>query len=388
MKCFVIVAIATLILGGSACINPPQSELRDIQATVEIKLLEEKTVLSTVQTRGQISLSKQQDIKPDQSMQSTSGSSLSTVIIPPYTQTPISPVVSTAERPENPVHADPTTSTGTVPIIAPTLELPLDNDPYHHMDQANILLDAGENKEAISKLTFAISLFPEHGATYASHHGIPISSVQISKWFFLRGQTYYKIARYNDAISDFDQALKLSPSYASAWFHLGKSREQLAQPQQARQAFDKACLLDYRWCIRSTVIIPPQVIPTITPTPYVPTPTTPYIPPTPTPRPGYCSAENHTNPHTFFGVAGENSIIEARLSSVILATTTAGLFKDYRIEVPVCDSSGKSLSGRNIHFKVNDKYAANTRGTAMTVILSAGSFTNLNLCGVSGVEDC
>ena len=165
--------------------------------------------------------------------------------------------------------------------------------------------------------------------------------------------------------------------------------EQLAQARPARLAFDQACLLDYRWCTRSTVLIPPRAIPTITPTPLpVPTPTTPYIPPTPTPRPGYCSEKDKANPHIFFGVAGEKSIVEARLGSVILATTTAGWLKDYQLKVPVCDSSGKSLAGRNIHFKVNGRFAVNARGKALTGILSVGSAKKMDLCGAAGVGDC
>lgn len=389
IKWVTIIAIAALILGGLACINGALSEMPDIEATVEIRLLEEKAVLATVEVIRQQSSSKQQHVQPDQSVQSTGGLSKPPLIIPPAIKPLIFPLISTPEVRTNQVPADATVSIDDVPTILPTLELLPEHDPYHHLDQAQILLDAGQNKHAISKLTRAINLFPEHGAKYASYRGIQFSSLQTSKWLFLRGQTYYEIAQYNAAISDFDQALKLSPSYAEAQFHIGKSMEQLAQARSARLAFDQACLLDYRWCTRSTVLIPPQAIPTITPTPLpVPTPTTPYIPPTPTPRPGYCSEAEKTNPHIYFGVAGEKSIIEARLGSITLATTTSGWLSDYQLTVPVCDSSGKSLHGSNIHFKVNGTYAVNARGEALTGILSVGSSQKMDLCGSAGVGDC
>ena len=165
--------------------------------------------------------------------------------------------------------------------------------------------------------------------------------------------------------------------------------EQLAQARSARLAFDQACLLDYRWCTRSTVLIPPRAIPTITPTPLpVPTPTTPYIPPTPTPRPGYCSDEDKANPHTFFGLAGERAIVEAKIGSITLGTPTAGWLKDYQLKVPVCNSSGKSLVGSTIHFRVNGRYAVNSRGIALAGILSVGSSQKIDLCGYPGVGDC
>jgi len=361
----------------------------DIEATVEIRLLEEEAVLATVEVIRQQSSSKQQHVQPGQSIQSTASLSKPPLIITPAIKPLIFPLISTPEVHTNQVPTNATESIDDVPTISPTLDLLLDHDPYHHLDQAQILLDTGQNKDAISKLTQAINLFPEHGAAYASYRGIQFSSLQTSKWLFLRGQTYYEIAQYNSAISDFDQALKLSPTYAEAQFHIGKSMEQLAQARSARLAFDQACLLDYRWCTRSTVLIPPRAIPTITPTPLpVPTPTTPYIPPTPTPRPGYCSDEDKANPHTFFGLAGERAIVEAKIGSITLGTTTAGWLKDYQLKVPVCNSSGKSLVGSTIHFRVNGRYAVNSRGIALAGILSVGSSQKIDLCGSPGLGDC
>mgnify|MGYP001253074034 FL=1 len=202
-----------------------------------------------------------------------------------------------------------------------------------------------------------------------------------SERLFLQGKSHYESGKYDEAILDFKEALQLSPKYGEAYFYIGKSFEQLVKPKPARVAFDQACVIDYKWCTRSTVLIDPKAIPTITPTPPPTlTPTKIWIPATLTPEQGYCSDSDKTNPHVFFGIAGELASVEAWDESVVLSRTRAGGFKDYQLIVPVCDSSGKSLSGRNIHFKVNGEYAVDSQGIPLTYILSVGGYQKIDLC--------
>lgn len=55
-----------------------------------------------------------------------------------------------------------------------------------------------------------------------------------------RGETYRLLKRYNEALADFDRALKLDPSYAWAISRRGQTYHALKRYDQALQHFDRA----------------------------------------------------------------------------------------------------------------------------------------------------
>lgn len=56
-----------------------------------------------------------------------------------------------------------------------------------------------------------------------------------------RGNSYYALNAYQQALQDFDQSLKLDPKYAKAYLNRGLVYYQLDKTGQACNDFQKSC---------------------------------------------------------------------------------------------------------------------------------------------------
>ncbi len=92
-----------------------------------------------------------------------------------------------------------------------------------HSNMALCHLKLGEHAECIRACDTAIELDPKN-----------------EKCLFRRGQSQIAMTRYNEAIKDFQEVLKLNPSNSAANQHIQTCREQLkAYQQQEKQLYAK-----------------------------------------------------------------------------------------------------------------------------------------------------
>lgn len=59
-----------------------------------------------------------------------------------------------------------------------------------------------------------------------------------------RGNAYHRLGQYRRSIEDYDQALRINPSYAGAYDNRGEAYFQLGDHQRAIEDYDKALRLD------------------------------------------------------------------------------------------------------------------------------------------------
>ena len=59
-----------------------------------------------------------------------------------------------------------------------------------------------------------------------------------------KGRVLFNEEKYNDAVKDLQLALKVSPTYADAYYWLGKCQEVLGQKQDAKLNYQRAYGLD------------------------------------------------------------------------------------------------------------------------------------------------
>jgi serine/threonine protein kinase len=85
----------------------------------------------------------------------------------------------------------------------------------------------GQHEQAISDFDKAIRLDPGYAKAYHN-----------------RGTSYFTLGQHEQAISDFDKAIRLDPKDANAYYNRGTSYSELGQHEQAISDFDKAIRLD------------------------------------------------------------------------------------------------------------------------------------------------
>ncbi len=59
------------------------------------------------------------------------------------------------------------------------------------------------------------------------------------------GTALYNLKRYDEALAAYEQAIRLDPNYAFAYYGKGLALDKLGQSKEARQAYDKARQLGY-----------------------------------------------------------------------------------------------------------------------------------------------
>ena len=59
-----------------------------------------------------------------------------------------------------------------------------------------------------------------------------------------KGRSHYMQSRYQEAIEDYDKALKIDPNYTDALYHKGRSLHKLGKYEEAIEWFDKALAID------------------------------------------------------------------------------------------------------------------------------------------------
>ena len=96
----------------------------------------------------------------------------------------------------------------------------------HHEHGLN-LLNQGEYENAITEFTNAICLNPQNPNAYNN-----------------RGIAYKRLGQTQRAIQDYDQAIRLDPQYDPAYYNRGLAYADLGQYQRAIQDYDQAIRLD------------------------------------------------------------------------------------------------------------------------------------------------
>jgi|GEM_PF-2958585 len=62
----------------------------------------------------------------------------------------------------------------------------------------------------------------------------------------VKGDVLYKLGKYQEAVSAYEEALKIVPGYASAWNNMGVALSRLGERGKAMEAFIKAERIDWR----------------------------------------------------------------------------------------------------------------------------------------------
>jgi len=91
--------------------------------------------------------------------------------------------------------------------------------------------DHGLYTEAISHYDEAIQLDPSYVGAYNN-----------------RGSAYSRLSQHQRAIEDLDKAIQLDPNYALAYTNRGRALSALGKHDLANQNFNKACELDRSHC--------------------------------------------------------------------------------------------------------------------------------------------
>ena len=128
---------------------------------------------------------------------------------------PILAAVPTPSPPSPPVDLEP----------APSSE-PLSQQARYHLEQGQILYDAGKTDEAIVEWREALRLAPQAAR---AHH--------------LLGLAFRDQKDHTQAAAAFQQALRLEPDNATAYVHLARAFEALGKEQEAFDTYQKALQL-------------------------------------------------------------------------------------------------------------------------------------------------
>ncbi|MCQ4575523.1 MAG: tetratricopeptide repeat protein [Candidatus Brocadiales bacterium] len=108
-------------------------------------------------------------------------------------------------------------------LFSPTMSQANDNEAVRHFDAGNSFYNEGKYGLAISEYTEAIRLMPDYASAYNN-----------------RGNAYVKLGRYERAIADCNRALEINPELAEAYFNRGFTYNNLGQHKRAIADLDRA----------------------------------------------------------------------------------------------------------------------------------------------------
>lgn len=96
------------------------------------------------------------------------------------------------------------------------------------LDESKDLIDSKRYEEALASCEQALRLDPNYALAY-----------------YNKGVALRELKRYEDAISAYDQAIRLDPTYAFAYQNKGIALQRLGKQKEAQQAYAKARKLGY-----------------------------------------------------------------------------------------------------------------------------------------------
>ena len=96
-------------------------------------------------------------------------------------------------------------------------------DSRSYLNEGNDLSSNGDYQEAIKQYDEAIRLDPDYAKAY-----------------FNRAYAYGELGHHELAIIDLDKAIELDPLFADAYYNRGVAYENIGQQQLAEQDFEKA----------------------------------------------------------------------------------------------------------------------------------------------------
>jgi Flp pilus assembly protein TadD len=77
---------------------------------------------------------------------------------------------------------------------------------------------------------------------------IGIAAVAPARIYVLKGKRHYAAGQYQEAVADYQRAIRLRPTFARAYVELGDAYLQLARNDEAEKAFKKAKSLEDESC--------------------------------------------------------------------------------------------------------------------------------------------
>jgi tetratricopeptide (TPR) repeat protein len=98
---------------------------------------------------------------------------------------------------------------------------------WQWLDESKDLIDSKRYEEALAACEQAIRLDPTYALAY-----------------YNQGWAFDELKRHEEAISAYDQAIRLNPNYASAYYNKGNALRDLKRYEEAISAYDQAIRLD------------------------------------------------------------------------------------------------------------------------------------------------
>ena len=146
-----------------------------------------------------------------------------------------------------------------------------------HFESGEAFIRNGDFDQAINEFTIAINLVPSYGyqvrgdsyfqvAQYQQaidDYGMAIELDLNDKAAYSgRGRSHFRLGKFQLAIEDFSSAVLIDPRFASAFSRRGIAYIELRDLESAKLDTDRACSLDSQFCAPLL-----SVVPTATPTP-------------------------------------------------------------------------------------------------------------------------